>query len=59
MEFSAGIAGYVLRDQTSSFLTDKLKQSIKDYEFNVENPNPTTIMWDEIQRDVSIFQTIT
>ncbi|XP_063921647.1 CD63 antigen-like isoform X2 [Zophobas morio] len=49
MEFSAGIAGYVLRDKTIDFLTEELQQSTQDYEFNNPKPNPQTYMWDKIQ----------
>lgn len=55
MEFSAGIAGYVLRDKTTSFLTEELQNSMKSYQFNSKDPNAQTVMWDTIQRQVSLI----
>jgi len=49
MEFSAGIAGYVLRDQTTSYLRENLINSMKDYKRLPEEANSVTIMWDLIQ----------
>jgi hypothetical protein len=53
MEFSAGIAGYVLRDKTSSYLTDELQNSMKKYQFNPgkNDVNGETYAWDTIQEN--------
>lgn len=47
LEFAAGISGYVLRNQTADFLTEKLNESLHKY-----NPNKVdhiTKLWDDIQ----------
>ncbi|RZC35976.1 Tetraspannin domain containing protein, partial [Asbolus verrucosus] len=51
MEFSAGIAGYVLRDNTASYLEKKLEDTMKKYDFNENTTSAVTIMWDTIQSD--------
>ncbi|KAL1488493.1 hypothetical protein ABEB36_014959 [Hypothenemus hampei] len=45
-EFACGIAGYVLRDQTASYLEETLRQNIKTYN------NGTGHVWDLIQSTV-------
>ncbi|KAF2903791.1 hypothetical protein ILUMI_02397 [Ignelater luminosus] len=49
LEFAAGISGYVLRNQTGEFLTQKLTESLEKYNASVDDP--ITKMWDEIQID--------
>ncbi|CAG9829780.1 unnamed protein product [Diabrotica balteata] len=44
-EFSAGIAGYVLRDKTSNYLEDSLTTAM--YKYN--NSTSTATMWDLVQ----------
>lgn len=50
LEFAAGISGYVLRNQTSEFLLEKLNVTLHNYEPNGTN-NSNTKFWDEIQQD--------
>ncbi|XP_063221580.1 CD63 antigen-like [Bacillus rossius redtenbacheri] len=45
LEFSAGIAGYVLRDNAETFLESKLKESINNY----KQSNSTAKVWDVMQ----------
>lgn len=51
LEFAAGISGYVLRNQTGEYLTEKLTDSLQKY--NASADDPVTKMWDEIQTEVS------
>ncbi|VEN60522.1 unnamed protein product [Callosobruchus maculatus] len=46
-EFSAGIAGYVLRDRTSAYLETELSKTMKHY----DEDTTTAIMWDTIQEE--------
>nr|CAH7713089.1 unnamed protein product [Callosobruchus chinensis] len=46
-EFSAGIAGYVLRDKTSAYLEAELTETMQHY----DNDTTTAIMWDTIQEE--------
>ncbi|CAH1965827.1 unnamed protein product [Acanthoscelides obtectus] len=46
-EFSAGIAGYVLRDKTSAYLEQELTRSMNLYTKDIT----TAIMWDTIQEE--------
>jgi len=50
-EFSAGIAGYVLRNQTEEYLETTLEASIDDYQPNSQSVNEVTYVWDLIQKD--------
>ncbi|KAB0795388.1 hypothetical protein PPYR_12227 [Photinus pyralis] len=50
LEFAAGISGYVLRNQTFDFLSEKLQSSLHKYDPN-NTSSPTTKFWDEIQTD--------
>ncbi|CAH1115107.1 unnamed protein product [Psylliodes chrysocephalus] len=45
-EFSAGIAGYVLRDKTTNYLTTSMTDSLSQYYKGVD---PATGLWDIIQ----------
>ncbi|CAG9862354.1 unnamed protein product [Phyllotreta striolata] len=45
-EFSAGIAGYVLRDKTEGFLESSMKDTIQEYQ---QGKQPAMHMWDTIQ----------
>ncbi|XP_063699897.1 CD63 antigen-like [Culicoides brevitarsis] len=47
LELSAGISGYVLRNQTSKLVSDGLKSTMKEY----ENSTEIAKIWDEIQMD--------
>ncbi|SPP81515.1 CD63 antigen [Drosophila guanche] len=49
LELSAGISGYVLRNDAASLIKTSLESSLKDY--NSFNQNPTTALWDDVQRD--------
>lgn len=49
LELSAGISGYVLRNQTARLVGDGLKNTMKDYGIN--NSMEITKIWDEIQTD--------
>lgn len=48
-EFSAGIAGYVLRDKTTNYLTTSMTDSLSQYYKGVD---PATGLWDIIQPKV-------
>ena len=50
LELSAGIAGYVLRDQTAAFLRNELNSSMTRY--RIDDYNEITRMWDVIQDQV-------
>ena len=47
MELAAGITGYILKNSTSSLITDTLQPTMKDY-INKEKPHIATA-WDDIQ----------
>ncbi|XP_025829987.1 CD63 antigen [Agrilus planipennis] len=47
LEFSAGISGYVLRNQTADFLTNRLTDSLSKYNATVYNE--ITNLWDDMQ----------
>jgi len=47
LEFAAGVSGYVLRNQTNEFLTEKLNESLHKY--NTTVPDQYTKLWDDIQ----------
>lgn len=49
LELAAGIAGFVLHNETEDYLEKQLKDSMKLY--NTSKHNATTQMWDEIQKD--------
>ncbi|ALC39012.1 Tsp29Fa [Drosophila busckii] len=49
LELSAGISGYVLRNDAYNLIEKSLNQSM--YNYNSKTPNPTTQLWDEVQRD--------
>ncbi|XP_017152530.1 CD63 antigen [Drosophila miranda] len=49
LELSAGISGYVLRNDASSLIKTSLTESLKDY--NSFNQSPTTALWDDVQHD--------
>ncbi|KAF5307914.1 hypothetical protein FQR65_LT06481 [Abscondita terminalis] len=50
LEFAAGISGYVLKNQTSDFLLEKLNITMSQYEPN--NPKATSSrVWDGIQTE--------
>lgn len=55
LELAAGIAGYALRNQTTSYLTGTLTESMQDYKLSSD----TTYMWDLIQKEVSCFFVLT
>ncbi|XP_074029719.1 CD63 antigen isoform X4 [Leptinotarsa decemlineata] len=46
-EFAAGIAGYVLRDQTSNYLENTMKENMKLY----HNDSSISDIWDTIQKE--------
>jgi len=48
LELSAGISGYVLRNEAKDMLTRNLKRTMAEYNVN----NFTTALWDEVQRDL-------
>ncbi|XP_057653452.1 CD63 antigen [Diorhabda carinulata] len=47
-EFSAGIAGYVLRNKTGRYLEEAMSNSMKDYSVD---SSASSFMWDLIQRE--------
>ncbi|KAH8377898.1 hypothetical protein KR093_007756 [Drosophila rubida] len=49
LELAAGISGYVLRNDAYSLIETSLSHSMSDY--NSSTQNPTTSLWDEVQRD--------
>ncbi|XP_016973884.1 CD63 antigen [Drosophila rhopaloa] len=49
LELAAGISGYVLRNDASKLIETSLTNSLKEY--NTFNRNPTTRLWDDVQRD--------
>ncbi|XP_001355802.2 CD63 antigen [Drosophila pseudoobscura] len=49
LELSAGISGYVLRNDASSLIKTSLTESLKDY--NTFTQSPTTALWDDVQHD--------
>ncbi|KAH8249252.1 hypothetical protein KR032_007666 [Drosophila birchii] len=49
LELAAGISGYVLRSDASDLISKSLKTSMAEYK-SLEQ-NPTTRLWDDIQRD--------
>ena len=52
LELAAGISGYVLRNDTRELVSNALNSSMKSY--GGENAGDITLVWDEIQVDVSI-----
>ncbi|XP_017120876.1 CD63 antigen [Drosophila elegans] len=48
LELAAGISGYVLRNDASKLISTSLTNSLKEY--NTFNQNPTTRLWDDVQR---------
>ncbi|OXU28496.1 hypothetical protein TSAR_015839 [Trichomalopsis sarcophagae] len=51
LELSAGISGYVLRNDATEVLSEKMKKSMENYnKTNVE----TYVIWDQIQQEVRI-----
>ncbi|KAH8282586.1 hypothetical protein KR054_008566 [Drosophila jambulina] len=49
LELAAGISGYVLRNDASELIKKSLTASMADY--NSLQQNPTTKLWDDVQRD--------
>ncbi|XP_070497135.1 CD63 antigen [Chironomus tepperi] len=47
LELAAGITGYILKNSTSSLITDTLQPTMKDY-INNEKPH-ISVAWDDIQ----------
>lgn len=52
MEFSAGIAGYVLRNETSEILRGSLNTTLHEYK-NVTEYGYIQPLWDHVQTNVS------
>lgn len=50
-ELSAGISGYVLRNETKDLLSQSLKNNMQYY----KTDNVVSTLWDEIQKDVWNF----
>ncbi|XP_017099076.2 CD63 antigen [Drosophila bipectinata] len=48
LELAAGISGYVLRSDASNLIEKSLKASMAEY--NNATQNPTTALWDDVQR---------
>lgn len=55
LELAAGISGYVLRSDAENLIKGSLTESMKDYSTN--NTNDVTILWDYVQRAVSLTNT--
>jgi CD63 antigen len=51
LELSAGISGYVLRNDTKQILMDSLNKTMPEYS-NITAHKDTVVMWDEIQERV-------
>lgn len=51
LELSAGISGYVLRNEAGAVLERNLNHTMKDY--GNKDYEYITKLWDEVQRDVS------
>ncbi|EDW57921.1 CD63 antigen [Drosophila virilis] len=49
LELAAGISGYVLRTDAVSLIRTSLSESMSSYKNTTENP--TTVLWDDVQRD--------
>lgn len=49
LELAAGISGYVLRNDAYDLIRNSLNNSMKSY--SNETQNPTTILWDDVQRN--------
>ena len=52
LELSAGISGYVLRNDAESLIEGQLNDTMKQY-IHTEKPNDVTVLWDYVQREVS------
>lgn len=52
LEFSAGIAGYVLRNDTTEILRESLNVTLKEYN-NTADYEYITKLWDRVQTNVS------
>lgn len=52
MEFSAGIAGYVLRNDTTEILRSSLNTTLHEYK-NTAEYGYITSLWDRVQTNVS------
>lgn len=52
LELSAGISGYVLRNEAHDMLDANLRHTMKEYGNN--KTDYITKIWDEVQRDVCI-----
>uniref|UniRef100_A0A6B2EGM2 Tetraspanin n=1 Tax=Phlebotomus kandelakii TaxID=1109342 RepID=A0A6B2EGM2_9DIPT len=50
LELSAGISGYVLRNETMDLLEESLSGSMLDYVNQVNESHSTTALWDTIQQ---------
>ncbi|XP_068148868.1 CD63 antigen [Drosophila tropicalis] len=49
LELAAGISGYVLRNDAENLIKTSLTNSLSEY--NELNQNPTTKLWDDVQRN--------
>lgn len=53
LQLAAGISGYVLRNQTKDLLMGSLSATMELYS-NETQSNEYTILWDQVQRNVSL-----